>query len=129
MNPRTHRFQFCILLATFAASMGAPVAQTFPTKAVRIIVPFAPGGSTDIVARILADKLAAPLGQSVVVDNRAGHLDALGGALDIRRAKTPLHEHNRAKAEHVEHLVELFVDPLLAFAGMVKHRVLPINSL
>ncbi len=78
MNPRTHRFQFCILLATFAASMGAPVAQTFPTKAVRIIVPFAPGGSTDIVARMLAPKLSEHLGQTVIVDNRGGGATMIG---------------------------------------------------
>lgn len=61
-------------------------AQTFPSKPVRIIVPFAPGGSTDIVARMLAPKLSEHLGQSVVVDNRGGGGTLIG--MDLL-AKSP----------------------------------------
>ena len=51
---------------------GAALAQPYPTKAIRFIVPYAPGGSVDIVSRVIAPKLAESFGQQVVVDNRPG---------------------------------------------------------
>ena len=56
-------------------------AQNYPAKAVRIIVPFAPGGATDIVTRIVAQKLTESWGQTVVVDNRAGAGGNIGADL------------------------------------------------
>jgi tripartite-type tricarboxylate transporter receptor subunit TctC len=58
--------------ALLAAVAGAAAAQSFPSKPVRIIVPFAPGGSTDIVARAMGAKASESTGQSFVIDNRAG---------------------------------------------------------
>ena len=58
-------------LALSALAMAAS-AQNFPTKTVRILVGFAPGGSTDIVARLVAQELTKGFGQQVVVDNRPG---------------------------------------------------------
>jgi len=63
----------------FAATVAS--AQNFPTKPVRVIVPFSAGGATDIVTRVAAQKLTDVWGQTIVVDNRAGASGNIGGEL------------------------------------------------
>ena len=65
-----------LLLAAAHAS-----SQTYPSKPVRIIVPFTPGGGTDVIGRVLAQKLSAALGQQFIVDNRPGAAGRIGGEL------------------------------------------------
>ncbi len=69
------------------APLAAAADTDYPTRTVRIVVPFAPGGSTDVVARILADKLGAALGQSFVVENRPGAGGNIGA--DVVAKSTP----------------------------------------
>jgi tripartite-type tricarboxylate transporter receptor subunit TctC len=64
-------FRLLAPLAMLAAASVA-IAQTYPAKPVTFIVPFSPGGGTDISARTVANKLTARWGKSVIVDNRAG---------------------------------------------------------
>ena len=75
-------------MAAFAVlSIALPAsAQTFPSKPVHLIVAYAPGGTGDVVARVIAEKLSAALGQSVVVENRAGASGAIGATSVVNAA-------------------------------------------
>ena len=75
-----------ILMAGALLASSAAAAQNFPTKPVRIIVPFSAGGATDIVTRVVAQKLTDIWGQTIVVDNRAGAGGNIGADL---AAKSP----------------------------------------
>ncbi|MPZ44331.1 MAG: tripartite tricarboxylate transporter substrate binding protein [Betaproteobacteria bacterium] len=77
----------CLALLLFSAlEAGATSAQTYPAKPIRLIVPFAAGGSTDIIARVVGQKMGEGFGQQIIIDNRPGAASSLGTELGARAA-------------------------------------------
>jgi tripartite-type tricarboxylate transporter receptor subunit TctC len=124
----------------FLVASGGAAAQAYPTKAVRFIVGFPPGGTNDIVARLVAPKLGENLGQQVVVENRGGANTAIATEIAARAApdgytilmNAPGHATNPS-------LIKLNFDPIKDFAFitllaesqnlLVVHPSLPVKSI
>jgi tripartite-type tricarboxylate transporter receptor subunit TctC len=80
------RLLFCVVALAFTFASGIAEAQNYPSKPIRLIVPFPPGGSNDIVGRMIAAQLGERLGQSVVVDNRGGAGGTIGTDMAAKAA-------------------------------------------
>src|SRR2546423_5786406 len=78
--------RFALALALLMSAITPCLAQDYPTRTVTLVVPYPPGGGVDAMARIVADKLSAALGQQVIVDNRGGGSGLVGTRAVIKSA-------------------------------------------
>ena len=131
------RIPFLILAFTAAQAFAAD----FPAKPIRIVAPFPPGGSVDLIARLIANDLAKPLGQQIVVDNRTGASGMIGTEL----AKNAAPDGYTLLVNTLPFVTNQFVydkvpyDPINDFAPvsllcsvasvLVAHPSLPVNSM
>jgi len=115
---------------------GTANAQ-YPAKPLRLIVPFAPGGSTDIFARLIAERAQAPLGQPVVVENRAGAAGNIGAEAVVRSAPdgytllmatTGVMAINNALYKNMTYDAAKDLEPVLYVASITNVLIVPPDS-
>jgi tripartite-type tricarboxylate transporter receptor subunit TctC len=80
-----HRVRTFLLFAAFFLALGAQ-AQPYPNHAIKLVVPWPPGGAVDIIGRLVADNVSGPIGQPIVIDNRGGAAGAIGSELVAKSA-------------------------------------------
>lgn len=78
---RVSVIRMLLSVLTILASATTALAQTYPSRAITIVVPFAAGGATDVVARLIGERLSARLGQPVLIENKSGANGAIGSAV------------------------------------------------
>ena len=138
---RLHRSVSALVIAAGVLVAAAPVSsQSYPSRPIRVIVPFSPGGSSDVLARFLGPRLSNRLGQPVVVDNRPSGSGILGA--DIVAKSTPdgytLLLVQAAHAANAQLFTRLPYDPIKDFApitlvvssptGMFLHPAVPAKT-
>jgi tripartite-type tricarboxylate transporter receptor subunit TctC len=114
---------------TLAAAAGPAFAQgAWPNKPIRYIVPFAPGGTTDILARMVGEKLSTALGQPVVIDNKAGQGGSIGAAELARAAPDGYTIGGGTISSHAINATlysKLSYDPVTSFAPITMYATQP----
>lgn len=139
---RAFRSIFITVVVAASACAGSVQAAGYPERPVRLVVPFAPGGASDFVARIMQDKLGAELGQQIVIDNRTGASGYLG--VEVAAESTPdgytaLLGNIGTMAINASVFPKFKVKPIDAFIGVtqvvdvpgmvVVHTSLPVKSI
>ncbi len=122
-------------VASIVAS--APQAQTYPSKSIHFIVPFAPGGSTDIFARLIGDRLAQRLGQPVVIENRAGASGNIGAeavaksapdGYTLLMATTGVMAINNALFRNMNFDAAKDLEPVILIGTITNVLIVPVDS-
>jgi len=139
---RASRFIFTAAFTAIAAFAGSSQAAGYPERPVRLVVPFAPGGASDFVARIIQDKLGSEIGQQIVIDNRTGASGYIG--VEVAAESTPdgytaLLGNIGTMSINASVFPKFRVKPLDAFIGItqvvdvpgmvVVHPSLPVKSI
>ena len=123
-----------VLIAASSLSLPAAFAQTafaqaaWPAKPIRYIVPFAPGGTTDILARVVGEKLAIALGQPIVIENKPGQGGSAGAAELARAAPDGYTIGGGTISSHAINATlydKLSYDPVTSFAPITLYATLP----
>jgi tripartite-type tricarboxylate transporter receptor subunit TctC len=137
----TRRAGIGLLLAFCAASVATAHAAQYPERPIRLIVPFAPGGTSDLVARVVGGKLGDELGQTVIVDNRGGAGSTLGTGLAVRAAPDGYTLHishialaiNQTLYTRISYNAQTDLAPIsklgVAPAAVVVNNKLPVKSM
>jgi len=115
-------------LLALAAMPALAQSAPWPSKPIRYIVPFAPGGTTDILARVVGEKLATALGQQILVDNRAGQGGSLGSAELARAAPDGYTIGGGTISSHAINATlydKLSYDPVTSFAPITLYATQP----
>ena len=81
-----HRYKSIFSALALTAAASASMAQDYPNKVIKLQIPFAPGGTTDIIGRVIADPLGKAMGQPVIVENKAGGGGVIGATETVRAA-------------------------------------------
>ena len=134
------RARLITLIAGFAivaSSVSSTFAQTYPSRGLRIVVPFAAGGSTDIFARLVGDKLSAALAQPVVIDNRPGAGGNIGADLvaksppdgyTLLMATTGVMAINNSLYKNLSYDAAKDLEPVSFIASITNVLVVPADS-
>jgi tripartite-type tricarboxylate transporter receptor subunit TctC len=134
------RARLITLIAGFAivaSSVPSTFAQTYPSRGLRIVVPFAAGGSTDIFARLVGDKLSTALGQPVVIDNRPGAGGNIGAELvaksppdgyTLLMATTGVMAINNALYKNLNYDAAKDLEPVSFIASITNVLIVPADS-
>ena len=124
-------------IALFAAALPSAHSQSWPSRSLRIVVPFAPGGSTDVFARLIGERLAIALGQPVVIDNRPGAggnigADAVAKApadgYTLLMATTGVMAINNAMYKNLSFDAEKDLKPVIYIASITNVLIVPADS-